>query len=316
MPLRVVQKMLCDKNQERFMGRFAEEYPLGAEPGPSFLIRKVQADGSSRDFLFDGSPYIAPEAGTPAASGAEQKKAPPATAAVNTKAPAATAAGQVKAPAATAAGSVLELAKTVGGDATESLFASELTARESACLADPPEPDEPDECLCAECSQPFLPKISAEELDARIEELLGGLGPVGGSSQTDSSAKPFPATPAAVQEQRQAALTKADAAPRCLHVKSDGKRCGSAAIKGDPFCYFHGEARAKRALAQMNDLQLPVLEDRRSLQLAIMRVNALAANKSIDAATARLLFSGLRLAQQNLARTGSLDFRRGKRGAI
>jgi len=49
--------------------------------------------------------------------------------------------------------------------------------------------------------------------------------------------------------------------------------------------------------------------------LAIMRVNDLAANKSIDAATARLLFSGLRLAQQNLARTGSLDFRQGRRGA-
>lgn len=97
-------------------------------------------------------------------------------------------------------------------------------------------------------------------------------------------------------------LKLADEAPRCEHTKTTGQRCGSPAIKGTPLCYFHGEARKQReSEAAAKAAELPVLEDMHSLQLAVMRVCALLANKAIEEKTARVLFDGLRLAQKTLA---------------
>jgi hypothetical protein len=66
------------------------------------------------------------------------------------------------------------------------------------------------------------------------------------------------------------AIKKADEAPRCQYLKTNGKSCGSPAMKGTTFCYFHGEARTKRQAEEASNLQeVPVLEDLLSLQLAI-----------------------------------------------
>lgn len=93
-------------------------------------------------------------------------------------------------------------------------------------------------------------------------------------------------------------LELADRAPRCTHIKSDGQPCRSAAIKGEQFCYFHGEARAQREAAKAREI--PVLDGPHGVQLAIMRVCNLLASGTIDEKTARALFDGLRLAQQAL----------------
>jgi len=97
-------------------------------------------------------------------------------------------------------------------------------------------------------------------------------------------------------------LKLADEAPRCEHIKTNGQRCGSPAIKDTPLCYFHGEARKQReSEAAAKAADLPVLEDMHSLQLAVMRVCGLLASKAIEEKTARVLFDGLRLAQKTLA---------------
>ena len=68
------------------------------------------------------------------------------------------------------------------------------------------------------------------------------------------------------------AIKKAEAAPRCEYTKTDGNVCGSPAIKGESFCYFHGEARTRRKTEEVSNLhEVPVLEDKISLQLAITR---------------------------------------------
>jgi glutaredoxin-related protein len=93
-------------------------------------------------------------------------------------------------------------------------------------------------------------------------------------------------------------LNLADQAPRCTHIKSNGIPCRSAAMKGEQFCYFHGEARAQRETQKAREI--PVLDSPEAVQLAIMRVCSLLATGTIEEKTARALFQGLRLAQNSL----------------
>lgn len=312
MPLQIVHKMLCDKGMERFVGREAQEYPLSDGPKPSFIVRKIQLDGSFRDYLFDGTPCSAPEVPLEATA-SPQAPQPVVTKAIPPEPPTAQVLPSHSAQPAPA--SSVESGIQVNR--------SELTPREAVWLGANPlleeieeeEDFEADRCSVCGCT-PYLGCINEEELLAMVDKFLDDKPKAGPAiAQPEASVAPEFSDSCVPQsrrqEQRQEALKKADEAPRCIHIKSDGRRCGSAAIAGDPFCYFHGEARARRAAqAQLDALGLPVLEDRRSLQIAIMQVNALAASQTLDDKTARLLFTGLRLAQRNLAPNGTLEERK------
>lgn len=103
------------------------------------------------------------------------------------------------------------------------------------------------------------------------------------------------------------AIKKAQDAPRCQYTKTDGNVCCSPAIKGESFCYFHGEARTKRKAEEPANLhEVPVLEDKLSLQLAITRLCAQLASGSIDEKRGRVLIAALRLAQKNLGESSTL----------
>ena len=107
---------------------------------------------------------------------------------------------------------------------------------------------------------------------------------------------------ASTMAKRLAGLERADSAPRCAHVRANGETCGSPAMTRDQFCYFHSEARKMRdaAEAAAKLAEMPILEDRQGLQLAIMRVCTLLADNKIEERTARAIFDGLRLAQKTL----------------
>jgi len=62
-------------------------------------------------------------------------------------------------------------------------------------------------------------------------------------------------------------LNQADQAPRCVHVKPNGLRCGSPAMRGNPFCFFHD-----RWYNQPAEDTFPPLEDGNGVQLALMQV--------------------------------------------
>ena len=64
-----------------------------------------------------------------------------------------------------------------------------------------------------------------------------------------------------------ALLARADQAPRCVFVKANGLRCGSPAMRGNPFCFFHD-----RWYNQPAEDTFPPLEDGNSVQLALMQV--------------------------------------------
>ena len=94
------------------------------------------------------------------------------------------------------------------------------------------------------------------------------------------------------------------AAPTCNHVKTNGRFCGSPALAGDEYCYYHRSARERtkrqlRHARQQKPLQLPLLEDRESIQIAIGDVlNAILADR-IDSRKAGLLLYGLQTASSN-----------------
>ena len=98
--------------------------------------------------------------------------------------------------------------------------------------------------------------------------------------------------------------------PRCQHIKVNGTQCGSPAVRDRRFCFFHKKWRDQRIVinsAQARQspptLDLPVLEDANSIQVALMQVMRLLISHQIDHKTAGLLLYALQTASFNLRRT-------------
>ena len=86
----------------------------------------------------------------------------------------------------------------------------------------------------------------------------------------------------------------------CTHIKVTGQRCGSPALRGEFFCYFH--TRVIKGVQQRVDMQLhsmALLEDSESIQLSIMHVVDGLLKGTLDATRARLIIQALRIAARN-----------------
>jgi hypothetical protein len=90
----------------------------------------------------------------------------------------------------------------------------------------------------------------------------------------------------------------------CTHIKVSGVQCGSPALRGEQFCYFH--QRMFRGVPTPPDSRLhPValLESDEAIQASIMEVvNALARN-TIDLRRADLILKALWIAVKNSRRS-------------
>ncbi len=89
-----------------------------------------------------------------------------------------------------------------------------------------------------------------------------------------------------------ALLEKANQAPRCGHVYSDGRRCGGPRLRKDKVCYAHARMLAVRP----RKLNLPPLEDANAVMLWLMEVSRALLEGEITERTAGLMFYGLQLA--------------------
>jgi hypothetical protein len=97
--------------------------------------------------------------------------------------------------------------------------------------------------------------------------------------------------------------------PRCQHIKVNGTQCGSPALRKERFCYFHHRWHENHiTIAEASSLQVrpslnvPVLEDANSIQVALMQVIQLLLAGQIDHRTAGLVLYGLQTASGNLQR--------------
>jgi hypothetical protein len=92
--------------------------------------------------------------------------------------------------------------------------------------------------------------------------------------------------------------------PECRHIKTSGGKCGSPALRGQPYCYFH--SRLKERAAQSNffrttplSKELSNLEDRAAIQHAITHVAMAASDRHIDTKLAGILLYALQIASGN-----------------
>jgi hypothetical protein len=89
--------------------------------------------------------------------------------------------------------------------------------------------------------------------------------------------------------------------PECRHIKTSGGKCGSPALRGKPYCYFHArlKQRAARPASPYLALELPALEDRGSIQIAISEVVSALADARIEPKRAGILLYALQIASSN-----------------
>jgi hypothetical protein len=86
----------------------------------------------------------------------------------------------------------------------------------------------------------------------------------------------------------------------CTHIKVNGVRCDSPALRNEVFCYFHQRMiRGVRTPPKSRLHPIAMLENQESIQTALMEiVNALVRNQ-IDVARARLILRALSIAARH-----------------
>ena len=89
---------------------------------------------------------------------------------------------------------------------------------------------------------------------------------------------------------------------KCRHIKANGLRCESPALKGGQFCYFHSKLHTISDDVRFGPLHLPVPEDARSIQLSVARINEAVITGRLDLRKASTLLAAIKLAAQFIDR--------------
>jgi hypothetical protein len=90
---------------------------------------------------------------------------------------------------------------------------------------------------------------------------------------------------------------------QCRHIFTDGHRCGSICLRGEPFCYYHHTTRKpapRQSLGRKSSFDLPLPEDRSAIQSALGIILQKIASNDLDSKRAGLLLYGLQIASLNL----------------
>src|SRR5881227_2009352 len=93
---------------------------------------------------------------------------------------------------------------------------------------------------------------------------------------------------------------------QCEHIKANGLRCGSPALRERRYCYFHfcaHDLRRRRRQHPNAPFVLPLLEDANSIQMAIQQVAEAVLEERIDNKRAGLVLFALQTAACNLKNT-------------
>jgi hypothetical protein len=83
---------------------------------------------------------------------------------------------------------------------------------------------------------------------------------------------------------------------RCIYIKTDGVQCGSPGLRNCAYCYAH----SRLAMRHPSRLDIPILEDANSVQVAIMEVIRGLLAGDVDRKTGGLILYGLQMAASNL----------------
>jgi hypothetical protein len=94
----------------------------------------------------------------------------------------------------------------------------------------------------------------------------------------------------------------------CRHIFVDGRQCGSRALRGQNFCYYHyahrtpvlARERRRQPKSGFDLTRLDGLDNHTAIQLCLSEVLGRIANNTIDPKNAWLLLYGLQIAGHNL----------------
>jgi hypothetical protein len=88
----------------------------------------------------------------------------------------------------------------------------------------------------------------------------------------------------------------------CHHLHVTGKRCGSPALRGEQFCFYHHPTRRPPTrTTPRTAFHLPPITDPEELQIALCEIISRIADNTLDPQRAGLLLASLQMAKANLA---------------
>lgn len=89
----------------------------------------------------------------------------------------------------------------------------------------------------------------------------------------------------------------------CTHTHATGNRCGSPALRGEQFCFYHHPTRRPplRATSGTVPFDVQPITSREDLQMALSEVLCRLADTTLDLKRAGLLLHTLEMASANLA---------------
>ncbi len=86
----------------------------------------------------------------------------------------------------------------------------------------------------------------------------------------------------------------------CEHIKDNGDTCGSPALTGYDFCYFHQRLRYPRHRPGDFEYKLPILDTPESILMATQHITQATLDGVLEERRGRLVLSALRLAKATL----------------
>ena len=89
---------------------------------------------------------------------------------------------------------------------------------------------------------------------------------------------------------------------QCEHILDTGIQCGSPAMRGQDFCYYHRRAHSN-ILPGDSRYVLPVLETEEAIQLAATHISRSVLKGKLDRRDAQTLLQAIRIAQATLKYT-------------
>ena len=92
--------------------------------------------------------------------------------------------------------------------------------------------------------------------------------------------------------------------PQCEHIMDTGFRCGSPALKGQPFCYHHHDVHACRPKVGNKGYKFRPLETAKSVTLQLADIAQAAHDGTISLQLARTLFYYVQLGAPYVSRSG------------
>ena len=132
---------------------------------------------------------------------------------------------------------------------------------------------------------------------------LYGRNPLKFNNLQTRSGNFFDPDPASTHPEGSNSMAVNRAVRTCTHIKVNGVPCGSPALRGELFCYFHQRLiRGVRTPPKSRLHPMAFLEDPQSIQASLMEtVNALVRN-TIDFRRAQLILRALHIAAKNAPR--------------